>query len=135
MSDIKKLASSADRRIDSEKEFHNAKFAEHSSATGVGRYSIQSDLFEFYERNLRELSKGARVLEYGCGPHSWASVIMGAGAKSVTGIDISEEAIAISERRFEVKRTNTKFNFQVIQKEANLRLLRLLSIMHRPLVG
>jgi len=83
-------------RIENERVFHNARFSE-EVRDAQGRYyaSIKHGAARFDARVL-ELAKNADVLEYGCG-----SAVQGhriaVRAKSLTGIDISDVAIANAE--------------------------------------
>jgi SAM-dependent methyltransferase len=81
------------RRVEHERAFHNARFTEEvRDAQGKYYASIKHGSARF-ERRVMQLGHGADVLEYGCG-----SAIQGLNvaraAKSLTGIDISDVAIA-----------------------------------------
>jgi SAM-dependent methyltransferase len=81
------------RRIEKERQFHNARFSEDvRDAQGKYYASIKHGAVDF-EHRVKALGCGKDVLEYGCG-----SAIQGlevaAIAKTLTGIDISEVAIA-----------------------------------------
>lgn len=81
------------RRVEHERDFHNARFTEEvRDAQGKYYASIKHGSAQF-ERRVMSLAAGADVLEYGCG-----SAVQGLKvadvARSLTGIDISDVAIA-----------------------------------------
>lgn len=80
-------------RINREKEFHNAAFAQNIRDSITKYYAIAGKAFDHYSETIYRIASGDRVLEYGCGAGSYAFHLARKGAK-VTGIDISEEAIA-----------------------------------------
>ena len=83
-------------RIENERAFHNARFSEEvRDAQGKYYASIKHGAARF-EARLLELAKGADVLEYGCGSAVQGHAIA-KRAKSLTGIDISDVAIADAE--------------------------------------
>lgn len=96
-------------RIENERAFHNARFSEEvRDAQGKYYASIKHGAARFDARVL-ELAKGADVLEYGCG-----SAVQGhriaTRAKSLTGIDISDVAIADAEAAAQKQGlTNTRY--------------------------
>lgn len=81
------------RRIISEREFHNARFSEEvRDAQGKYYACIRHGSWEF-DKRIMALAEGADVLEYGCGSAIQAEQI-GRTARSLTGIDISDVAVA-----------------------------------------
>ena len=81
------------RRIESEREFHNARFTEEvRDAQGKYYASIKHGSLMF-DRRVAELAKGADVLEYGCGS-ALQGIELARTARTMTGIDISDVAIA-----------------------------------------
>lgn len=83
----------ADSRLESERDFHNNRFAEEVRQPTHGFYRTVSGAFRLYEKRMNELSKDQDVLEYGCsfGTNSLRLAIQ---AKSIVGIDLSDVAIA-----------------------------------------
>ncbi len=84
-------------RYDRERDFHNHVFVEgrdRRERAVSGFYSVSSS-FVYYRHKLLELSRGGRVLEYGCGPGSMAFDLARQGS-IVTGIDISNVAIELA---------------------------------------
>ena len=67
---------------------------ERSKLSGV--YAIAESSERRYQEDLKRYAAGADILEYGCGPHSYAALAAQIGANSVLGIDISDTAIDIS---------------------------------------
>ena len=72
---------------------------ERSKLSGV--YSIAESSERRYQEDLQKYAAGADILEYGCGPHSYAALAAKIGANSVLGIDISDTAIEISQKSCE----------------------------------
>lgn len=90
----------AAERIARERDFHNQRFAEESSQReSRARRYYDAIAYGFHEFRGRAtvLSRGCSVLEYGCGDEILAYDLAGT-AKRVTGIDISDVAIAQAER-------------------------------------
>ena len=82
-----------------EREFHNHRFEDDSEREErVGRFYSAIDYgFESYRERVTELSRDARLLEYGCGNASLGFDVAPV-AREVIGIDISEVAIAQAQR-------------------------------------
>jgi ubiquinone/menaquinone biosynthesis C-methylase UbiE len=101
-------------RYESEREFHNRAFSE-DVRSSVGKfYSVIRSSRAFYERFLAERAPGARALEYGCGPGSYAFFLARQGAQ-VTGIDISETAI--EQARAQARDEQLEIEFRVMNAE------------------
>ena len=81
-----------------EREFHNKTFAESSRKSVSKFYTIVEQSRVQYEDLVLQNCRGKRVLEYGCGVGSKAFMLAEAGA-DVVGIDISDVAIEMSERK------------------------------------
>ena len=79
-------------RIEREREFHNKEFAESERAKINSVYYVTRDSTKAYEELLEAHANGSYVLEYGCGPNSYAFWLAHRGAR-VAGIDISDTAI------------------------------------------
>ncbi len=80
-------------RIDSEREFHNKRFTEEVRQPTHRFYHAVGPAFDRYHRRMRELSHGKDVLEYGCSVGT-KSLGLASVASSITGIDLSDVAIA-----------------------------------------
>jgi SAM-dependent methyltransferase len=87
-------------KIQREREFHNHRFVEGRDGRekAVNKFYSVSSSFVYYRQRLREVSRGGRVLEYGCGPGSMAFDLARQGA-IVTGIDISNIAIQLAKTK------------------------------------
>lgn len=85
-----------DDRIEREKAFHNARFADTPERTTIGGSCMTAltrlALAATYNR-LSDLAPGRTVLDYGCGQGVLSWVLAKNGAERIFGIDISEEAI------------------------------------------
>lgn len=101
-------------RYDAEREFHNRAFSE-DVRSAVGKfYSVIRSSRAFYEGFLADRAQGARALEYGCGPGSYAFFLARRGAQ-VTGIDISETAI--EQARAQAHEEQLPIEFRVMNAE------------------
>jgi SAM-dependent methyltransferase len=106
---------SADR-AQREREFHNKTFAD-NTRDSVGKfYAVDGSSNAFYEQFLAAHGADRRVLEYGCGPGSYAFFLAERGAQ-VTGIDISEVAIEQAAARAQNEALH-RCDFQVMNAEA-----------------
>lgn len=80
-------------RIERERLFHNHRFSEETREAQGKYYAAIKDGSAAFDRRSLELAGGADVLEYGCG-NATRSRELASVARSVTGIDISDVAIA-----------------------------------------
>jgi len=82
-------------RLERERAFHNERFG-HEERRAQSKYyvALRDGMTEFGAR-LRELARGADLLEYGCGD-TRSGLELAAIARSVQGIDISDVAIEAS---------------------------------------
>jgi SAM-dependent methyltransferase len=101
-------------RYDAEREFHDRAFSEHTRHTVGKFYSVIRSSRAFYEGFLEQRARGARALEYGCGPGSYAFFLARRGAE-VTGIDISETAI--QQAQAAAKEEGLSIDFRVMNAE------------------
>ena len=108
---------SVDERIGREKEFHNRVFADHSRQAAGKYYSVMRGSRRCYEGVLNRYGRGATVLEFGCGPGFFAPYLASRGA-SVTGIDISETAIAQAQERAVEQGVSGNLTLKVMNAEA-----------------
>lgn len=79
-------------RLDSERRFHNDRFAEETRVSVQPFYQVIENCFDDYNRKIHEYSKGSRVLEYGCAKGENA-LSLAADCQLIHGIDISDVAI------------------------------------------
>lgn len=90
------MLAEADSKIEREREFHNQRFTEEVRDAQGKYYASIKDGSVAFDRRVLELARDADVLEYGCG-----AAIQGLGlartARTLTGIDISDVAIANAE--------------------------------------
>jgi len=101
-------------RLEREKNFHNAAFAEGKRSNVKKYYGITGSSKEFYREKLMENISGKKVLEYGCGSGSQAFALAGAGA-NVFAIDISEVAINLA--KSEAGQLELPIEFSVMNAE------------------
>lgn len=81
-------------RYERERQFHDHSFAEHSRESVDRFYVVARSSREFYKRRLMAACRGTKALEYGCGEGSQSFLLARKGAESVTGIDLSQVAVA-----------------------------------------
>lgn len=113
-----------EQRKHEEAEFHDrlrglyeadpAKYAYYTSNKKF--YAVTRASALFVESWLRENAAGKRVLEYGCGSGTYAAGIAKVAAH-VTGIDISPEAIRLSQERAARDGVGEKTTFTVMDAE------------------
>jgi SAM-dependent methyltransferase len=103
-----------DARVQREKDFHDRSFAEHPRKVVRAYYDVGHGSFEFYQESLRSWSKNRKVLEYGCGPGSYAFFLARNDA-IVTGIDISD--VAIRQARARAIEEQLDITFSVMNAE------------------
>ena len=108
---------STHERISREKEFHNRVFADHSRNVVGKYYSVMGSSRRCYEGVLNRYGRGTSVLEFGCGPGFFAPYLAQRGA-SVTGIDISETAIAQAQERAREQGVTGNLDLKVMNAEA-----------------
>ena len=108
---------SRDERIGREREFHNRVFADHSRSVAGKYYSVMRGSRQRYESVLNRYGHGSTVLEFGCGPGFFAPYLARRGA-SVTGIDISETAIAQAQERAVEQGVSGNLTLKVMNAEA-----------------
>lgn len=101
-------------RAQREKDFHNRSFAEHTRDGVSAYYEIARKGFDYYRGILLSQCVNKTVLEYGCGPGSYAFFLARQGA-SVTGIDISD--VAIAQARARAQREQLSIDFAVMDAE------------------
>jgi SAM-dependent methyltransferase len=106
-------------RIEREREFHNREYTEGIRAEGTDKfYSIQRFDRRLYSDLLTQsLDGGAQVLEYGCGPGSEAACFLAERGATVTGIDISQVAIAQASERAQREGVGDRCTFRVMDAE------------------
>lgn len=105
---------SSTTKIERERAFHNKTFGDGTRQSVNAFYSIVHDSRLCYEDFLRAHCKGRTVLEYGCGPGSYSFFLAAHGAH-VTGIDISDVAIAQAAAR--ARRENLSIAYHVMDAE------------------
>lgn len=108
---------SMDERIGREREFHNRVFADHSRKAVGKYYSVMRGSRRCYEGVLNRYGRGSTVLEFGCGPGFFAPYLAARGA-SVTGIDISQTAIAQAQERAVEQGVSGNLTLKVMNAEA-----------------
>jgi SAM-dependent methyltransferase len=104
-------------RLERERDFHNATFADQSRSTASKFYEVERAPMDRYAELLAAAGgRGKRVLEYGCGPGSQAFFLARQGAE-VTGIDISDVAIAQASERAQAEGVAERCEFTVANAE------------------
>jgi len=86
------MSVSEEKRIESEREFHNKRFAEEVRQPTHGFYRTVQDAFELYELRIQTLIPGKSVLEYGCS-FGFNSLRLASQTDAIVGIDLSDVAI------------------------------------------
>ena len=84
------------QRKQREREFHNREFSDTARGATEKYYAITRQSFGTYQNIVLDQCAGKQMLEYGCGSDGAAFALARHGA-SVTGIDISDVAIARSQ--------------------------------------
>ncbi|MEK6746025.1 MAG: class I SAM-dependent methyltransferase [Pseudomonadota bacterium] len=98
-----------DDRIEREREFHNTRFSEENRDAQGKYYAAIKDGSQAFDQRLMQLAKDSEVLEYGCGSYPMAHKVAGV-AKAVTGIDISDVAVSLGDKKSATENiNNTKF--------------------------
>lgn len=82
----------AERRLESERQFHNTRFTEETRLSARGFYRTIDACFADYRDAVRRLARGKKALEYGCAKGENALKMAGECAL-IHGIDISDVAI------------------------------------------
>jgi ubiquinone/menaquinone biosynthesis C-methylase UbiE len=104
-----------DARLDREREFHNERYKQDVRSLSVGRfYVVAQPWLEIYRDRLLTRIAGARVLEYGVGTGGYGFSLAKQGAL-VTGIDISETAVAIA--KADAIKRGLEMDFKVMNAE------------------
>jgi ubiquinone/menaquinone biosynthesis C-methylase UbiE len=104
-------------RIEREREFHNKEFAESERAKINRVYYVTRSSTKWYEEFLKQHAAGSHILEYGCGPNSYAFWLARQGAR-VVGIDISDTAIEQMRERSKHRQFPERVSFQWMNAEA-----------------
>lgn len=81
-----------DRRLESERQFHNTRFAEETRDSVRGFKRTIENCFGDYRQTVTKLATGKRALEYGCGKGEHALRIAN-HCSLIHGIDISDVAV------------------------------------------
>ncbi len=103
-------------RIEREREFHNKEFADSERAKINSVYYITRSSTRCYENLLDAHANGSHILEYGCGPNSYAFWLAQRGAQ-VIGIDISDTAIEQMRERSQQRPFPERVSFQRMNAE------------------
>ena len=106
-------------KLKREQEFHDRRFSQDTERQQkVGKfYQITKSIQQAKEKILFDSSKGAKVIEYGCGTGSYAFKLAQNGAELVTGIDISPVAIEKARAIAIDKGVALKTSFEVMNAE------------------
>src|SRR5262245_29924198 len=98
----------ADVKQERERAFHNDAFANATRQSVTGFYSIVRDSRRSFESHLLPGCSGLSVLEYGCGTGTYSFRLRELDA-DVTGIDISDVAIARATAEAEQRRLSIRY--------------------------
>ena len=106
-------------KLQREQDFHDRRFSQDTERQRkVGKfYKITKSIQQAKEKTLFDSSKGARVIEYGCGTGSYAFKLAQNGAELVTGIDISPVAIEKAQAIAINQGVTSKTSFEVMNAE------------------
>ncbi len=103
-----------DRKV-REREFHDAAFGSPTQRNSNRFYALADASSAAYRRTLFGFAGGKRILEYGCGPDSYAFELAGSGS-DVVAIDISPVAIDLARR--DAASRGLAIDLQVMDAEA-----------------
>jgi ubiquinone/menaquinone biosynthesis C-methylase UbiE len=106
-----------DDRLESERSFHNATFSSNLRDDTAKYYAVTRKSRELYIRSVESLGARKRVLEYGCGPGSYAFHLAAHQAR-VTGIDISDVAIRQAREQAAALQLDGQVTFEVMNAES-----------------
>ena len=108
----------APARQEREQEFHDRLYAggDHVRGPAAKFYTAAGGAYDFYEKELRKLAPGRRVLEYGCGPGSYSFFLARNGAE-VTGVDISPVAMERARETARSEGVDDKTTFEAMDCE------------------
>jgi ubiquinone/menaquinone biosynthesis C-methylase UbiE len=95
-------------RLESEKRFYNSVFNNNPRKSTRKYYSIAQSSRNYYIAMIKQYGTEKKVLEYGCGPGSCAFILAECNS-AVSGIDISETAIANANKVASKKNLNATF--------------------------
>lgn len=106
-------------RLEREQQFHNQRYQnDNERQQKVGRfYKITNSITQEYRQALLDKCPEAKIIEYGCGKGSYAFELARNKAELVTGIDISDVAIAIADREAQQQGLKDNIAFQVMNAE------------------
>ena len=107
---------SVQSRIEREREFHNKEFADSERSKINNVYYVTRSSTQWYEAYLDQRANGKHILEYGCGPNSYAFWLAQRGAQ-VAGIDISDTAIEQMRERSKERPFPERVSFQRMNAE------------------
>jgi ubiquinone/menaquinone biosynthesis C-methylase UbiE len=113
-----------EQRKREEREFHNLYRAVHEQGGDAFEYYTSNKKFysvvrksnEYVADWIKSHARGGRLLEYGCGGGSF-SFVAAETAKHVTGIDISDESIALCRQRAAERGLHELCSFEVMDCE------------------
>ncbi len=103
-------------RIEKERAFHNKEFADRGREKVDSVYVVSRQSKKRFEEIITDGAENSKVLEYGCGPHSYAFFLANLGA-TVSGIDISDEAIEQMRERSKHRPFPERVSFQTMNAE------------------
>ena len=106
-----------DGRIEREQEFHDHCYAKGARERASKFYAAARSAREHYRALVKRYAGDGDVLEYGCG-RGGAAWYLGDVARSVTGIDISEVAIAAATERIPESPGGATIRFERMDAEA-----------------
>jgi len=115
--DEEQAREAAEARLRREAQFHDHSFSSDARASTGRFYTVAGGAFDRYEQLVMENVEGLKVLEYGCGPGSEAFRLAKAGAE-VHGIDISQVAIDLADRKAADRGVAERCKFEVMDAES-----------------
>ena len=107
--------------LEREKAFHNRIFEkdydENERSVVVKYYASTRSSEEFLRDTVRRYISSKKVLEYGCGPGDWTLKTLADGAAFVTGIDLSDTAIAKARQKAQEQGASDTTEYFVMDAE------------------
>lgn len=107
-----------DDRLERERSFHDARFADHGEGRAAGRfYAINAASDRYFRDAIDAIASGSRLLDYGCGDGAYCALHAAERGHRVTAIDISPVAIDHAREKAERLEVADRINFKVMNAE------------------
>jgi SAM-dependent methyltransferase len=107
-----------DDRLEREREFHDARFADDSDGRPADRfYAVNQASDRWYRAEIDRAPAGAKVLDYGCGEGAFCALHAARKGYDVVAIDISPVAIDHARELAEREGVAERIDFRVMNAE------------------